>query len=189
MGYAQQWYPHIKKGAWPDLDMLPFGKLRVSGADEWVAGLLEDEYENISNQFTRFTKEEQKTVMTLWAIFKSPLMFGGNLPENDEFTLSILTNEEILRVNQQSKNNKEISFEDDVSIWTADDGSEPVKYLAILNTSEETKNLKIDLESVGVSEKSAVRDLWQQTEIAKNVTQFEITLKPHSSILYSIKMK
>ncbi|MDX1284775.1 MAG: glycoside hydrolase family 27 protein [Draconibacterium sp.] len=187
LGYAQQWYPHIQSGSWPDLDMLPLGKLRVSGADEWVAGLLEDKYENIANQFTRFTKDEQKTVMTLWAIFRSPLMFGGNLPENDEFTLSLLTNREVLQVNQHSKNNKEISFENDISIWIADDVNESGKYLAIINTSDEERIIKIKLTDLGISQKVEVRDLWENTGKGSTEKTIEIKIPAHGSILYSLK--
>ena len=167
--------------------MLPFGKLRVSGADDWVAGLLEDKYENIANQFTRFTKDEQITVMTLWAIFRSPLMFGGHLPENDDFTLSLLTNTEVLSVNQHSKNNKEILFEDGVSIWTANDELEPITYVAIINTSNEIRNLSINIADFGISGKATIRDLWSHKNIAHSATQIEISLQPHNSILYSIK--
>jgi alpha-galactosidase len=49
MDYCRQWYPHITEGHWPDIDMLPLGKLRVTGADEWVASLLEDDFENMNN--------------------------------------------------------------------------------------------------------------------------------------------
>ncbi len=187
LGYAQEWYPHIQNGAWPDLDMLPFGKLRVTGADEWVAGLLEDKYENIANQFTRFTKEEQKTVMTLWAIFRSPLMFGGNMPENDDYTLSLLSNKEVLTVNQHSKNNREISFDNGLSIWIADHESEKIKYAAIINTSEDVRSINIDLKTFGVSGNADVRDLWHKSEVVKSASHIELSLQPHCSALYSIQ--
>ena len=54
-----------------DADMLPLGK--------FVRG------ERATDRYTNFTKDEQYTLMTLWSMFKSPLMFGGNLPDNDEF--------------------------------------------------------------------------------------------------------
>ena len=45
---------------------------------------------------SKFTRDEQYMVMTLFAMFKSPLMFGGHLPDNDKFTNSLITNEEVL---------------------------------------------------------------------------------------------
>jgi alpha-galactosidase len=115
INYCRQWYPYITPGRWPDIDMLPLGKLRVTGGDEWIASLLYDDFENIGNEFTRFTRDEQVTLMNLMAIFRSPLMMGGNLLDNDEWTLSLLTNKNMIYVNQHSTNNREVEFGDDWS--------------------------------------------------------------------------
>ena len=86
---------------------------------------------------SRFTKDEQYTLMTLFAIFRSPLMFGGNLPDNDEFTVSLITNKNVLKVNQYSINNRQLFREDDLIAWTADDAKTGDKYLALFNASEQ----------------------------------------------------
>ena len=86
--YAQfarlnSWTPFRGPGHWPDADMLPLGNVRAwQTRDNW----------------THFTKDEQFTLMTLWCIARSPLIMGGNMPKNDDFTLALLTNDEVLAV-------------------------------------------------------------------------------------------
>jgi len=83
------WAPYIGLGHWPDADMLPLGHIALRA-------------ERGIDRMTGFTKPEQYTLMNLWSMFRSPLMFGGDLPTNDEFTLSLITNDEVLAVNQNS---------------------------------------------------------------------------------------
>ncbi len=118
-GMCAKWAPYITTGAWPDADMLPLGK--------FIRG------ERATNRYTNFTKDEQYTLMTLWSMFKSPLMFGGNLPDNDEFTNSIITNDEVLYVNKYSKNNKEWYSKDDITVWTAEDPENGDQFVALFN--------------------------------------------------------
>jgi alpha-galactosidase len=128
--FCESWYPYIGKGHWPDADMLPLGRIgiRAERGDERMSG---------------FTRDEQYTVMTLFTIFRSPLMFGGDLPSNDEFTLSLITNSEVLRVNQTSENNRPLFRRGDLIGWTADDPASGDKYLALFNATDQ---LPIDLE-------------------------------------------
>jgi hypothetical protein len=86
---------------------------------------------------TGFTKDEQYTLMSLFAIFGSPLMFGGDLPSNDEFTLALITNKDILEVNQHSINRKQLFRENDLIAWIADDPKTGDKYLALFNASDQ----------------------------------------------------
>ncbi|MCW3806950.1 NPCBM/NEW2 domain-containing protein [Plebeiibacterium marinum] len=118
-GMCAKWAPYITTGAWPDADMLPLGK--------FIRG------ERATDRYTNFTKDEQYTLMTLWSMFKSPLMFGGNLPDNDEFTNSIITNKEVLYVNKYSRNNKELYAKDDITVWTADDPANGDVFVALFN--------------------------------------------------------
>ncbi len=118
---CDKWAPYISPGAWPDADMLPLGKISIRG-------------ERGNERFTNFTKDEQVTLMSLWTIFKSPLMFGGNLPENNTFTDSLLTNREVLYMHHYSTNNRQLSREDNKIIWSADDPANGDKFAAIFNT-------------------------------------------------------
>lgn len=116
-----KWAPYIAPGTWPDADMLPLGKICIRG-------------ERGDERWTKFTRDEQYMLMNLWTIFKSPLMFGGDLPQNDEFTNSLLTNRDVLHMHSTSTNNRELSNEDNKIIWTADDPETGDKYVAMFYT-------------------------------------------------------
>ena len=111
-------------GYYPDGDMLPLGKIGLRA-------------ERGKPRMSAFTKDEQYTLMSLFAVFGSPLMFGGDLPGNDEFTLSIITNKNVLEVNQHGTNGKQIFRENDLIAWTADDPKSGDKYLALFNASDQ----------------------------------------------------
>jgi alpha-galactosidase len=121
--YAQfarlkNWNPHRGPGYWPDADMLPFGVL------------------DMGRRTTRFTQDEQRTVMTLWSIARSPLMHGGDMTRMDDFTLSLLTNDEVLAVNQNSVNNRPLFDHNDLIAWIADVPGSSDKYLALFNARD-----------------------------------------------------
>lgn len=103
-GRLHRWTPFRKPGHWPDADMLPFGIVEF-------------------NRPTRFTQEEQLTCMSLWSVAKSPLILGADMTRMDDFTIKLLTNPEIIEVNQRSINNRQISDRDDLFIWAAEDPS------------------------------------------------------------------
>jgi hypothetical protein len=113
------WTPYRGEGHFPDADMLPLGAIRqVGGGKPW----------------TGFTRDEQMTMMSLWAIARSPLIMGGDLTKNDDFTLSLLTNAEMLAVNQNSRGNRQLFNHDGLVAWVADVPNSRDKYLAVFNT-------------------------------------------------------
>jgi alpha-galactosidase len=174
-GFMRNWYKYISVGAWPDADMLPLGKIGIRA-------------ERGSARQTRFTKEEQFTLMTLWSIFRSPLMFGGNLPDNDEFTLSLITNEEVLAVNQKSVGNKELYAKGDTVVWTADIPETKEKYVALFNISNsEMENVKIKWKDLNVSsEKCAVRNLWEKKDLGEFIKECNVKINSHGAILLKV---
>ena len=89
MKVSEDWYPYIAPGTWPDCDMIPLGRISIRG-------------ERGEDRMTRLTKDEQYTLMSFFTIFRSPLMFGGDLPSNDPFTLSLLTNKEVLKCTERA---------------------------------------------------------------------------------------
>jgi alpha-galactosidase len=119
-----KWSPYVAAGTWPDGDMLPLGHIGIRA-------------ERGADRMSNLTRDEQYTLMTLFSIFRSPLMFGGNLPDNDDFTLSLITNKDVLEVNQQSANGKQLFRENDLIAWTSDDPKTGDKYLALFNTSDQ----------------------------------------------------
>ncbi len=113
------WTPFRAAGHWPDADMIPFGNVRAWTADGW----------------THFTPDEHYTLMSLWCIGRSPLILGGNLPKNDDFTVSLLTNDEVIAVNQNSINNKQLFNTNHHVGWVADVPGSKDKYVAVFNLS------------------------------------------------------
>ena len=120
---CNRWAPHIGDGHFPDADMLPMGRIGIRA-------------ENGDDRRSNFTKDEQYTLMSLFSIFRSPLMFGGDLPSNDAFTLSLLTNKNVLEVLNHSSNNKQLFRNNDLVAWTADDTKTGDKYLAVFNAQD-----------------------------------------------------
>lgn len=123
---CEQWYPYIGPGTWPDCDMLPLGRISIRG-------------ERGNDRMTRLTKDEQIALMSLWTIFRSPLMFGGDLPSNDDFTLSLLTNEEVLDVLKNSSDNRLLLNNGSTRIWVASDTQSSDVFAALFYNSDQQK--------------------------------------------------
>ena len=116
------WEPYRGPGHWPDADMIPLGIVEFGRA-------------------TKFTPDEQRTLMSLWSIARSPLIFGGDMTQLDDFTLSMLTNPEVLKVNQASANNRQVSREKNQIVWAADVPDSKAKYVALFNAQSKGDNL------------------------------------------------
>ncbi|KAM0916036.1 hypothetical protein ACQ4PT_010441 [Festuca glaucescens] len=84
--------------SWPDLDMLPFGRLTDAGVNEGP------------HRSTNLTFDEQRTQMLLWSMVKSPLMYGGDLRHLDDDTFNLITHPTLLKINHHSENNKEFNY-------------------------------------------------------------------------------
>ena len=153
--------------------MLPLGKLRI--ADK-----------NGAPQQTRFTPDEQQTLMTLWSIFRSPLIFGGDLPSADAATLALLTNREVLDVNQNSSDNRQVLERGNVRVWLADAQDLKEKYTAVFNLGDAIETLRLDWSELGIQTTNpAVRDLWQHKNLGRQ-QHLDIALRPHASALYRL---
>jgi len=112
----RNWSPHRGEGHWPDADMLPLGVL--------------------GSRRTRFTPDEQRTLMTLWSIARSPLIHGGDMTKTDAETLALLTNDEVIAVDQRSEGNRQLFDKDGLVAWTADVPGSPDRYLALFNARD-----------------------------------------------------
>ncbi len=114
----EKWISHMRPGHWPDGDMLPLGRIGIRA-------------EQGDARMTRFTRDEQISLMSLFLICRSPLMFGGNLPDNDPFTLNLISNEEALSLLQRSRNNRLLIDDGERIVWVADDSASRDKYAAL----------------------------------------------------------
>jgi hypothetical protein len=138
---------------------------------------------------TNFTPDEQYTLLTLWSIFRSPLMFGGDLPSNDAFTLSLITNEEVLAVNQRSKGNRELFARDNQVAWAADVPGTRDKYLAVFNLDDDSAaEIKIEWRELGLEGRCSVRDLWAKQGVGVFADGFAPRVNPHGAALYRVRM-
>ena len=166
-----KWAPYVGEGHWPDADMLPLGRISVRG-------------ERGNDRMTGFTKTEQYTLMNLWAMFRSPLMFGGDLPSNDEFTLSLLTNDEVLAVNQNSANNKQLKSENGLIVWTADVSGTEDKYVAFFNSNDSVASeISVTPGELGISGSYSAKDLWSKEDKGRVADKFSASVEPHASVL------
>jgi len=132
------------------------------------------------------THDEQYTLMTLWSIFRSPLMFGGDLPSSDAFTLALITNPEVLAVNQHSTNGHQSYRQGDTIAWTADAPGENAKYVAVFNIGEGRQAIDLKWRDLGITTKQApVRDLWMHADLGTK-EQIHVSLARHASVFYKV---
>jgi alpha-galactosidase len=168
------WTPYRSAGHFPDADMLPIGMVEF-------------------NRQTHFTENEQYALMSLWAIGRSPLIFGGDMTHLDPFTKEMLTNPEMLKVNQQSANNRQVSRDKNLIVWCADVPNSKDKYVALFNTQSKGDHLdsnnadvKVSFEAIGIKGKAKVRDLWSHKELGTFTGSFSRELPQHGAGLYRI---
>jgi len=165
------WEPWADAGHWPDADMLPIGYLGPH------PGLGQPRQ-------TRFTRDEVRTLMTLWSIGRSPLFIGTNLLRMDAFTEQTLTNPEVLAVDQNSQNNHVVLNKDNMIVWMASAPEHQGDYIAIFNIGDTPRTVTYTWQDLGiVYGRCPVRDLWQRQELGVN-NEITVTLAPHASALY-----
>ncbi len=168
-----RWVGKASAGRWPDADMLTVGYL---GPRPGLG----------TARKSAFTGDEQRTFITLWSIFRSPLMMGGDLPSSDRFTTSLLTNPEVIEVDQHSTGNRPIIETDNTVVWSAKPENGKGTYLAVFNIGDTPQTIKYEWKDLGLAGASyTIRDLWERKQIGK-AKLLEVTLQPHASVLYKV---
>lgn len=169
---AEKWAPFSGVGGFPDADMLPVGAInQVYSPDNR----------------TRFTEDEQITMMTLWSIFRSPLMIGGELTKLDRFTLQLLTNEDILKMHKNARNARQVVRRTDkdgseYAVWTAESAENGV-YLALFNLGETSRTVSLDLKSYGITNTPQGIELWSGERLSA-APGLAVSLKPHGAKVF-----
>ncbi len=168
---CEVWQRQVSPGCWPDCDMLPFGHISITtdGKGHW----------------TYFTRDEQRTVMTLWCIFRSPLMMGGEMRDNDQWTLDLLTNEEVLRVLNHTSGGEQIYRTDEKAAWKSVDEDGSV-YAALFNIGDEEAEVSVTFEELELSGKKKLRDLWQKADLGDAEEKISAVIPPHGAMLYKL---
>ena len=168
---CEVWQRQVSPGCWPDCDMLPFGhiSITVDGKGHW----------------TNFTKDEQLTVMTLWCIFRSPLIMGGEMRDNDQWTLDLLTNEEVLRVLNHTSGGEQIFRTEEKVAWKSVDEDGSV-YAALFNIGDEEAEVSVSFEELELSGKKTLRDLWKKADLGEAEEKVSAVIPPHGAVLYKL---
>ena len=145
---CEKWSCHTGAGHWPDADMLPVGAIKQDYSPD---------------NRTAFTYDEQKTMMTLWSIFRSPLMIGAEMTKLDEETLSLLTNADILAMNKNARHAHQVWRHEaggtELILWVAVN-SEGGTYAAVFNAGEKDIETTIPLTDIELYEKHSMTELW-----------------------------
>lgn len=167
------WTPHRRPGAWPDGDMLPLGRIGLRGP----VG---------EPRYSRFTRDEQRTLMTLWAIGRSPLMMGGHLPDTDPFTWSLLTNAAVLRVNQYGTEEGQVRRDGDEIVWQSRDAENGARYFALFNIGDAPREVTADLGKRPMAP-WRIRDCWAGGNVAVSDGVLRAEVPSHGAALFAVE--
>ncbi|GGG65282.1 glycoside hydrolase family 27 protein [Edaphobacter dinghuensis] len=166
------WAKYVKPGNWPDADMLPLGRLEPVPGDG-------------KPRATRLTQDEQRTLVTLWSIARSPLFFGGNVTELDDWTQALVTNPAIVAMDQRGQSQRLIGQDGAIVAWTTQVGSR--RYLALFNVGDSAAPVKADFTKYGLaSGKYSVRDVWGKKEMG-TIASVENTVAAHGVLLLELR--
>ena len=178
-----QWAPYAGPGHWPDADMLPIGYLGPHAG--WG-----------SPRQSRLTLVETRTLITLWSIARSPLILGANLTRMDPAIEALLTNPEVLAVDQHTSGNHPLAEvgpsgapqTGNIVIWTAREGPDTI--LAFFNRTNSRSIVKVSpwsqLGSQFDKSSYRVRDLWLRKDFGRRAS-LSVSLPAHGSALYRLR--
>ena len=172
IGFDQdKWAAYAGPGHWNDPDMLVVGKVG------WGPSL----------HPTKLTPDEQYSHISLWCLLSAPLLLGCDLTALDEFTLSLLTNDEVLEVNQDplGEQARRVAQKENHEIWakTMEDGSKAVGLFNRDFLFEEPSVIKVSWEELGIKGKHRLRDLWRQKNLGIFENRFESQVPVHGVVL------
>ncbi len=170
---CEKWAPHVKEGCWPDCDMLPLGKISKN------CSCLGDR-----DRYTSFTSDEQRTMLTLWSVFRSPLILGGELRENRPEDLEVITNRDILEINQYSSRNRQLTRTNKEAVWYCRDkkGNDVV---ALFNLTDEEREICLDLAEHSIEGPFTAFELWTKESFPAEKELRQI-LAPHSAKIFRL---
>ena len=174
---CELWQNHVSEGCYPDCDMIPFGRIGKGFRAE---------------RQTHLTPEEQITLMTLWCIFRSPLMIGADLPQLDETTLKLLTNRQVLQLHREGREARQIRKNKKEVVWMAKDPRTDAAYVAVFNLQDSDAEVSVLQEElsqyldkdINMSDAN-ITELW----LDKKYPELADCIPGHGARLYQIIMK
>lgn len=170
---CELWQNHVTEGCYPDCDMLPLGRIGKGFGQERDCNL---------------TRDEQRTLMSLWCIFGSPLMLGAEMTMMDEWTRSLLTNREVLKLLDPACRAHQIFRDDNQAAWFAENKQKGTKYLALFNLADKVQEVSVCLEEAGLeNHRISFREMWTEEEAAADNGEIKAQLNAHACVLYQIR--
>ena len=173
---AARWMRFRTEGHWPDLDMLPVGIIGTRSGD---AG---------STRRSRFTSDELQTLMTLWCMFRSPLILGGDVTQLSADEKQLITNETLLNIDQNSKGCKQLFADKSSIIYFAEDATANKKYLAYFNISDNKSTISYSLKNLGLEKSVHIKEIWKNTDFKNIATdkEWKAEIKAHGVALFTL---
>ncbi|HEX4748718.1 MAG TPA: hypothetical protein VH302_04170, partial [Bryobacteraceae bacterium] len=175
-----QWSPFVKPGNWVDGDALPDGWL---GPHPPVG----------QPRHTRLTEDEERSEFALWAFARAPLIEGANLIRLDEPTRALMTNRELLSLDQHATESHPVtnlSFDSaQVRVWEAQKShsGKPRYYFAFFNLQDQQVTLRVVWSRLGVAgDVHSIRDIWDEHDLAP-AESITVRLPPHGCALYQVQ--
>ncbi|MBN2684102.1 MAG: NPCBM/NEW2 domain-containing protein [Pontiellaceae bacterium] len=136
---------------------------------------------------SRLTPNEQYTHISLWSLLASPLLIGCDMTQLDEFTLSLLTNDEVIEVNQDplGRQASRVALDGQLEVWVKDmeDGS---KAVGLFNRGSREATVTVNWSDLGIEGEQVVRDLWRQKDLGKFEDKFEAKVGRHGVVLVRV---
>ena len=181
----RKWNGKSEPGFWIDMDMIPFGQLQmmspkpkgVKGTeskkeiqDKIKAGEVAN-FELLAgkgfNRWSEFTKDQMYTFITMRALAASPLMMGGDLPTLDKFSLSLITNKEMLACNQNGIMGKLTYDKNKFEVWNTPNKSGKGGWVGIFNRNNEAKSISLNYTDLGLDKSTKLFDIWNKKKIKR----------------------
>lgn len=166
---CHKWSAVNGPGHYPDADMLPLGYVRFG-------------------EKTHFTNEEQRTMLSLWAIFRSPLMLGCDLTRLDDWTRSLITNPEVLRVNQHGIGPAQLYRRGTKVVWHSESDRDHEVFVALFNLADGPDVIQASLKDLGFESACQVKDLWSGQSLSTAESEVSLEVPAHGSRLLSVSL-
>ena len=170
---SKELHKYASPGGWNDPDYLLLGYL-----SNWKG----------QTAPTPLTPNEQYTHVSLWCLVAAPLIFSGDITRLDDFTLSLLTNDEVIDVDQDplGKPGRRIAIDGDLEVW-ARDMEDGTKAVGLFNRGEDAASVTAKWSDLGLKGKQIVRDLWRQKDLGKFEGEFKASVPRHGVVLVRLR--
>ncbi len=164
---AAIWWRDAGPGGWNDFDSLNVGNGTMNG----------------------LTKDERKTAMTFWSISAAQLYIGDDMTRLDDYGLELLTNKEVIAVNQAGRPGHPVSMDTQQQVWYSNNGDGTFN-VALFNLDAKTAPVTVNWSEIGLDGEASVRDLWSGKELGTYATGYtDASLEPHASRLFKVTAK